>query len=373
MKTHRTYKFRIYPNGEQKQMFTRHFGSCRFVYNHFLRRRIDHYVETEKGLTYADMSKELTELKWEYRWLEEVTAQSLQQSLRNLDKAYNAFFRKQNKFPKFKSRRARQSFTVPQNFDINFSEGKIRLPKMGWVKSVLHRVLWHGTPKRIVITKAPSGKYHASIVMEIEQDPKPKTGSHEIGIDLGLKSFLVSSIGEDVPPPKFYRKSEKLLARRQRQLSRTKNGSKGREKARIKVAKVQEKIANRRHDFLHNLSRRLVDENQAIYVENLNVKGMVRNHSLAKSISDVGWGAFVQMLKYKGEEVGCYIGEVGRFYPSSKTCHHCRYVKQDLALSDRVWVCPKCWNILDRDVNAAINICRQGQMLRESRDLTTRS
>lgn len=363
----KVYKFRLYPTGEQINLLAQHFGSCRFVYNHFLRERIDFYVENKgkekQGLTYYDTSLMLTQFKDnpEFIWLKNVNSQSLQQSLRRLDVAYNNFFNKKAKFPKFKSKHKKQSFLVPQGFNIDFKEGFLHIPKFKSIKIVLHRQI-EGTMKSVNITKTPSGKYFASILCEIEKDIKPKENGNQIGIDLGLKSFLVTSDGDKVKPPKFLRKSENKLKRLQQLLSRKKKGSNRRNKARLKVARIYEKITNQRNDFLHKLSYRLVSENQTIFAEDLNVKGILANHHLAKSVSDAGWSEFIRQLKYKSEWQGVCFGQIDRFFPSSKRCNSCGWINESLSLKDREWTCQCCGQIVDRDFNAAQNILQFGKL-----------
>jgi putative transposase len=360
MEVMKTYKFRIYPNAVQREWFARQFGACRFVYNHFLRTRIDYYTqhkdEQKKGLTYHDTALMLTQLKKqeEYGWLREANAQSLQHSLRDLDTAYNNFFNGRAKFPRFKSKRGPQVFHVPQHFRIE--ENRLILPKIGAIKIVVHRPI-EGEMRNITIRKTPAGRYYAMIVCRVdfpEPEPEPKQG--EIGIDVGLKSFLVTSKGEVVEHPKHLLRAEKRLKRLQRSLSRRKKGSNNREKARLLVARQHEKVANARQDYLHKISRRLVDENQVIYAEDLNVKGMLANHRLAKRIADSGWGELFRQLAYKGEWYGTDFHQIHRFFPSSKRCHNCGYIYQDLRLSEREWACPECGTTHDRDKNAALNI-----------------
>lgn len=358
----KAYSFRIYPNEQQEVLFAQHFGSCRFVYNYFLRKRIDFYAENKTGLTYCDTAKMLTGLKKqpETIWLSNVIAQSLQQSLRRLDVAYNNFFNKKAKFPNFKNKYKKQSFLVPQNFNIDIENCFLYIPKFTAIKIVLHRDI-EGTMKSVTISKTPSGKYFASILCEIEKIIKPKNKGGEIGIDLGLKSFLVTSEGETVDSPKYLRKFEDKLKRLQQLHSRKKKGSNKRNKARIKVAKMHEKIANRRKDFLHKLSHRLVSENQAIYAEDLHVKGIMANHCLAKSVSDAGWSEFIRQLKYKSEWEGTYFGQIDRFFPSSKRHFACGWINESLTLKDREWTC-QCGQVVDRDINAAQNILQFGKL-----------
>lgn len=352
----RAYKYRIYPNQGQQDQLSRQFGSCRFVYNYFLRQRIDHYASTGKGLTYHKTAQMLVKLKNqpEYVWLKEAHSQTLQQSLIDLDKAYNNFFNKRADFPKFKKKHGKQSCRFPQGIKVDPDSKKLYVPKIGWVKVVLHRPI-EGEMKNLTISKTKSGKYFASIQVEQEID-EPTYSGYQIGIDLGLKDFIVTSDGQQVPNPKHLRKSERKLKRLQRRLSRTKKGSNGREKARLKVARQHEKIANQRADFLHKLSRKLVEDNQLIAIEDLNVKGMVSNHNLAKYISDAGWSEFTRQLSYKGSWYGCHIGQIDRFFPSSKRHFKCGYIYENLTLAEREWFCPECQEWVDRDENAAKNI-----------------
>lgn len=355
----KAYRYRFYPNKAQEEMLVRQFGMSRFVYNHFLRQRIDFYAANKgnekKGLTYHDTALMLTQLKQqpEYKWLQEGNSQALQQALRDLDTAYNNFFNKRSKFPRFKSKRSTQAFRVPQGFVVE--DGKLRLPKIGWLKVVMHRPLG-GTPKGVTIKRTPSGRYYASVLCEVVLPEPPQKHGGEVGIDVGLKSFMVTSMGEIVEHPKHLRKAEKRLKRLQRRVSRRVRGSRGRDKARRALARQHEKVADKRQDFLHKVSRRLVDENQVIYAEDLNVRGMMKNHNLAKSIGDSGWGEFYRQLAYKSKWYGSEFYQIHRFFPSSKRCHVCGYVYQDLQLSEREWICSECGTTHDRDKNAAINI-----------------
>jgi putative transposase len=350
----RAYKFRLYPNIEQQSQLVKQFGATRFTYNYFLRQRINHYTNTGKGLTYHDTALMLTELKKrpEYSWLKEAQSQTLQQALRDLDTAYNNFFNKRADFPTFKKKHGKQSCRFPQGFKV--SDKKLFVPKIGWIKIVLHRPI-EGVMKNVTISKTKSGKYFASIQVEQETD-EPTYEGGQIGLDLGLKDFAVTSDGQRFPSPKYLRKAEKRLRRLQRRLSRCQKGSHGRNKARLKVARQHEKIANQRQDFLHKLSKHLVDENQVIVIEDLHVKGMLKNHHLAKSISDSGWSEFVRQLNYKGQWYGCHIEQIDRFFPSSKRCFHCGHIYERLTLAMRQWGCPECGTLIDRDLNAAQNI-----------------
>jgi len=369
----KAYKFRIYPNDEQTTLLAQHFGSCRFVYNTFLRKRIDFYTANKGAekqiLTYSDTTKLLTDMKKipEYEWMKGVNSQSLQQSLRCLDVAYHNFFNKRTQFPAFKSKHGKQSFIVPQWFGINIEQGLLNIPKFTPIKTVFHRTI-EGEMKSVNVSKTSSGKYFASILCEIKKDVQQKQIGGEIGIDLGLKSFLVTSDSETISAPKFLRTSQEKLIRLQRLLSRKIKGSSNRNKARTKVARIHEKITNQRKDFLHKLSFRLVGENQAIYAEDLNVKGMMANHHLAKSVADAGWSEFIRQIKYKSEWNGVCFGQIDRFFPSSKRCNGCGWINKSLALSDREWICHDCGKIIDRDLNAAQNILQFGKLSMVRRD-----
>lgn len=361
----KAYNFRIYPTKAQIPILISQFGQVRFVYNFFLRKRIDFYAihagEKKQGLNYFDTANMLTKLKKcpETIWLRKSNAQVLQQSLRHLDIAYNNFFNKYCKFPSFKKKTGLQSFTVPQGFKFSPDNGVLIIPKITPIKIIAHRNI-EGTIKHVTIKKTPSGKYFASLCCEIEKNIIPKCSGRKIGIDLGLKSFLVTSDNENISPPKFLRKSEKKLIKFQRLLSRKVKGSNKRNKARIKVARIHEKISNQRKDFLHKLSHRLVSENQAIFSENLNVRGIMANHHLAKSVSDAGWGEFIRQIKYKSEWNGVHFGQIDRFFPSSKRCNSCGWVNNLLSLKDREWLCQGCKKVIDRDLNAAQNILQFG-------------
>ncbi len=356
----KTFKFRLYPTAEQEDWLARQFGACRFVYNHFLQARMDYYAahkeDSKKGLTYHDTALQLTQLKQQdgYEWLKEANSQSLQHSLRDLENAYTKIFSKKTQFPRFKSKRDGQAFQVPQHFKIEGNH--LILPKLGSIRMVVHRPL-EGQLRHVTLKATPTGRYYALLTCRVEfPDPPEKQG--QIGIDVGLKSFLVTSNGDVVEHPKHLLKAEKRLSRLQRSLSRRKIGSKNREKARLAVARQHEKVADRRSDFLHKLSRRLVDENQVVYAEDLYVKGMLANHRLAKRIADSGWGELFRQLTYKGQWYGTEVHHIYRFYPSSQLCHGCGYRYEKLQLSERVWTCPNCHTVHDRDLTAAINIAR---------------
>lgn len=358
-----TYEFRIYPTEEQKIFFAKSFGCSRFVYNYFLNVRNQHYLNAKEGekksLNYYDNAKQLTQLKKqkEYEWLKDVNSQSLQFSLNSLEVSFQRFFKKISKFPKFKSKSSKQSFHIPQGFSIE--NDKLFIPKMKeGIKVNFHREI-EGKPLSITIKKTPTEKYFVSILVEKEIKELEKNNNN-LGIDLGLKDFIIDSNGNRVDNPKFHRKNEKKLKYESRKLSNKKKGSNNRNKQRIIVAKVHEKISNKRKDFLHKVSSKLINENQVICLESLSVKNMVKNHKLAKSISDASWGTFTSMLQYKAKLYGRTISKIDRFYPSSKLCNCCGYINESLKLKNREWICESCNTTHDRDINAAKNILRQG-------------
>jgi transposase, IS605 orfB family len=360
-KIHRTYKFRLYPTKAQTELLAKHFGCARFVYNYFLNQRQEQYRLTGKSDNFYAECKALTELKKqeETAWLKEVNAQSLQFALRCLETAYTNFFKKRAKFPKFKSKRAKNSFTIPQSAYI--SVGRLFIHKFkGGIKCRVHREI-KGKIGKVTITKTPSGKYFASVSTEEEYvSPFEKTNK-PVGVDLGLKDLLVTSEGETFKNNHYTKKYERKLATAQRHLSRKKKGSRGFEKQRLKVSRLYEKISNSRADYLHKCSISLVRKYDIICIEDLNVKGMVRNHKLSKSISDASWYSFVSMLTYKAEWNDKKVVKIDRFYPSSQTCNVCGYInKETKDLAVREWECPSCHTHHDRDVNAAINILRVG-------------
>lgn len=358
-KVNKTYKFRIFPNAEQEQNLARHFGHSRFVYNYFLNQRKEQYLEDKKSDNYYAQAASLTKLKKEEdtKWLKEVNSQTLQFALKSLDSAYTNFFRGNAKFPRFKSRRNKNSFTVPQSGKI--VDGKLNIPKFkNGIKIKLHREVL-GTIGKMSITRTPSGKYFVSIFTEQEIEQLP-INNKSIGCDLGIKDFVITSDNKKFKNNRYTKRYAHKLKEAQQHLSRKQKGSNGFEKQKIKVAKIHEKIANSRLDTLHKVSKELVDENQVICIEDLNVKGMIKNRKLSKHIADASWGNFVNLLQYKCDWYGRELLKVNRFYPSSKTCGDCGWINQELKLSDREWTCKSCGVVHDRDVNASINILKEG-------------
>jgi len=316
------------------------------------------YKDTGKGLSGYDVKKQIPALKKEHEWLKLTYSQCLQQVCLNLGVAFNNFFERRAKYPKFKSKHDKQSIQYPQN--VKVLESSISLPKIGDIKAVIHRPI-EGKVKTVTISKTCCDDYFASILFDDGQEkPEEKLDGKAIGIDLGLTHFAITSDGSKFDNPRILSKHELNLKRKQQQLSRKQKGSNNRNKARKKVARVHKKITSSREDFLHKLSRRIVNENQVIAVENLNVKGMMSNHKLAKAIHQVGWGMFCTMLKYKSEMEGKVYVEVDRFFPSSKTCNVCLNRVDNLPLDVRNWTCNNCNSQHDRDINAAINLRDEG-------------
>ena len=355
----KTYRFRIFPNKEQEVLLNKHFGCSRFVYNYFLNERKEQYQADKKSDNYYAQAKTLTDLKKQEDtiWLKEVNSQTLQFALRSLDTAYVNFFRGNAQFPKFKSRKHKNTFTVPQFGKLE--DGKIILPKFkDGIKVKLHREV-KGEIGKMSITKTPTGKYYVSIFTEQQIEDLPKT-NEQVGIDLGLKDFVITSNNKKFKNNRYTKKYAKQLKKAQQHLSRKQKGSNGFEKQKLKVAKIHEKIASCRLDTLHKVSHKLVNENDLIVCEDLNVKGMIKNHKLSKHIADASWGNFVTLLQYKCDWYGKELVKVNRFYPSSKTCGDCGWINQELKLSDREWTCKSCGVVHDRDVNASRNILKEG-------------
>ncbi|MGC9504902.1 RNA-guided endonuclease InsQ/TnpB family protein [Baaleninema sp.] len=377
----KAYKFRIYPTSEQKVLLAKSFGSARWFFNFALDLASKTYQETGKGLSRNDIIKLLPGLKKEHEWLTEPPSQVLQQAALDLSSAFLNFFAGRARYPRFKSKHRKQSIRFPQNGKLDGEY--LVLPKL---KKVYCRVsrLPEGVLKSVTVSMTPTGEYYASCLYDDGREkPEPSSEGKAVGVDLGITHFAITSDGSKHGNPKSYRKYEKKLAIRQKRLAKKQKGSSNRAKARKKVAKVHQKITRCREDFLHKLSRKLVDENQVIVVESpltpLNKGGtqgginMVRNHCLAKSISDAGWGMFQTLLKYKAEWEGKMYVEIDRFFPSSKTCHVCLNQIGSLPLDVREWTCQKCKAKHDRDINAAINIRDEGLRILAGGHLATAS
>lgn len=359
----RAYKYRIYPTDEQKVLFAKTFGCCRFVYNWALNLKIEAYKLEKKSVAYKEVQNRMVnELKKENQWLTEVNSQALLNSIRNLDTAYKNFFRDTHTvgFPRFKSRKNRQSFQCPQHCSVDFGKGTVSIPKAKDIPAVLHR-RFKGIVKTVTVSMTPSGKYFASVLVDtaIQELPvSPIQGDTALGIDLGIKSLAVCSDGRTFDNPKNLQHSLDRLALLQKRLSRKQKGSANRNKARIRVALLQEHIANCRKDNLHKITHVLTHDSQVrtLCMENLNVKGMQSNHHLAQAVGDASFGMFLTMLEYKCRWYGVNLVKIDRFAPSSKTCGQCGYVYKGLKLSERSWTCPECGTHHDRDFNAACNI-----------------
>jgi len=354
----KTYKYRLSPSALQSELINKHIGCSRFVFNLALETKQTAYAGAKVNLSCFDLAKQLPDLKKECEWLKEVNAQSLQQSIINLDKAFTAFFKGQNNFPKFKSKhKGAQSFQVPQS--VTIESDKLFLPKFkSGIKIVLHRK-FKGEIKTVTISKTPTGKYFASVLVDNKKElpnKEPITETTTAGIDLGIKSFIVTSNGLQIDNPKYLKNSLLHLKYLQRQVSKKVKGSSSRKKSVFKLALQHEKVANQRKDFLNKLSSKIISENQTICIEDLKISNMMKNHKLAQSISDCGWGMFVTMLEYKANWYGKNILKIGTFEPSTKLCSQCGVKNDTLTLADREWLCASCGTLHNRDVNAAINI-----------------
>ncbi len=363
-------KIRIYPTVEQVDFINKQLGCCRFVYNNCLAFRKDSYQNEHVSISSSSAVKHITVLKKDNEWLKDVHSKVLQQSVRDMNQAYDNFFKLHRGFPKFKSKHDnRQSCRFPKDAFIGVRGNRIDLIKV--LKDIHFKCSRNDERylnrnqdkvKSITLSKEPNGKFYLSVLIDKPLRQVPQSSSM-VGLDLGIKDFAVTSDGQVIENFHFKKNEESRLKRLQRQISKKVVGSKNREKARLRFAKLNEKIRNRKLNFLHDVTNHLIDENQVIVMEDLNVKGMVRNHKLAESISEVNWGEFRRILAYKAAWHGRQLVFIDRFYPSSKRCNHCGYINKGLTLKDRQWVCPECGSLIDRDYNAALNILEEGERI----------
>lgn len=345
-------KYRLYPTKLQAELLDKHIGACRFIYNLALETKQVAWASAKVNLSCFDLHAQLPELKKECPWLVPINAQSLQAAISSMDSAYTNFFKGKSKFPKFRNKRtSNKSFTVPQRVEV--SGRLIKIPKFQeGIKAKIHRK-FEGKTKSGVVSKTSTGKYFISVLFETPEDipVKPRvTEENTIGIDLGIKTFATLSDGQVIENPRHLKKELSKLKYTQRKYSKYKG-----KRTKQKLARLHEKVTNRRNDFLHKVTKKLIDENQAIALETLNVDGMMKNHKLAQAIQDVSWGRFNEFLNYKAEWYGASILRIGQFDPSSKMCY-CGVINKELKLSDREWVCKFCGSINDRDLLAAKNI-----------------
>lgn len=363
-------KIRIYPTVEQVDFINKQLGCCRFVYNNCLAFRKDSYQNEHISVSSSSAVKHITVLKKDNEWLKDVHSKVLQQSVRDMNQAYDNFFKLHRGFPKFKSKHDnRQSCRFPKDAFIGVRGNRIDLIKV--LKDIHFKCSRNDERylnrnqdkvKSITLSKEPNGKFYLSVLIDKPLRQVPQSSSM-VGLDLGIKGFAVTSDGQVIENFHFKKNEESRLKRLQRQISKKVVGSKNREKARLRFAKLNEKIRNRKLNFLHDVTNHLIDENQVIVMEDLNIKGMVRNHKLAESISEVNWGEFRRILTYKAAWHGRQLVFIDRFYPSSKRCNHCGYINKGLTLKDRQWVCPECGSLIDRDYNAALNILEEGERI----------
>ena len=363
-------KIRIYPTAEQVDFINKQLGCCRFVYNNCLAFRKDSYQNEHISVSSSSAVKHITVLKKDNEWLKDVHSKVLQQSVRDMNLAYDNFFKLHKGFPKFKSKHDnRQSCRFPKDAFIGVRGNRIDLIKV--LKDIHFKCSRNDERylnrnqdkvKSITLNKEPNGKFYLSVLIDKPLRQVPQSSSM-VGLDLGIKDFAVTSDGQVIENFHFKKNEESRLKRLQCQISKKIVGSKNREKARLRFAKLNEKIRNRKLNFLHDVTNHLIDENQVIVMEDLNVKGMVRNHKLAESISEVNWGEFRRILTYKAAWHGRQLVFIDRFYPSSKRCNHCGYINKGLTLKDRLWVCPECGSLINRDYNAALNILEEGERI----------
>lgn len=352
------FKEKIKPNKTQELKLNQFFGCARFIYNWGLNRKSEIYTQEGRNCSVFDLGKEVTQLKKSegFSWLKDTNAQTLQMALRNLDNAYTNFFKKRSSFPKFKKKSNKQSIQYPQGVKVN--EGKVLLPKIGWVKFFNSRT-FEGDIKTVTVSKNPSGEYYVSILVDNKKElpsKKPITKATSVGLDFGIKDLVITSDEEVFENQKHFSKMKAKLRVEQRSLARKRKGSKSREQQRLKVAKLYQKVTNQRMDYLHKISTTLVRQYDTICIEDLSVESMLKEKKLSSLITDASWSTLRSMLEYKCDWHGKNLQVIGRFEPSSKRCNNCGNIKKDLKLSERIYKCEKCSTSLDRDLNAALNI-----------------
>jgi len=354
----KSYKYRIYPDDVQKELLSNIFGQVRFVYNLGLETKISAYTGNKKHLNVFDLNKQITQLKkTDATWLKDSPSQALQMSMSNLDNAYTNFFRGAG-FPKFKSKYRKQSFQLPQGVFLSENKKQVFIPKLKFTDIDLHKI-FKGEIKTVTISKTTTNKYYISILVDNKKElPKKQPIKLEttVGVDLGIKDFAITSDGKKFKNHDFFKSSMKNLRVQQRSLSRKQKGSNHYIKQKMKVSLIHEHIKNQREDYLHKISKYLVDNYDTICIENLGVSNMMKNHKLSRAIGDMGWYKFKSMLEYKTEWYGKNLSVIGRFDPSSKTCSNCGKINKELTLKDRNWKCDSCETEHDRDINAALNI-----------------
>jgi putative transposase len=359
----KAFQYRIYPNPSQSESLSKAFGCCRFLYNKALEHKKNTYECSKKSISYNELATSfLKDLKQEFVWLQDAPSQALQQSLIHLDSAYKCFFKLKKGFPKFKSKNSKQSFSLPQKVKVDFNSNTITLPKIGRIKAKLHRT-FEGIIKTCTVSKTCTNKYYISVLVDNkEQLPQIISGDKNIGIDLGIKTFATLSNGIKIDNPKLYHKSLRKLKALQKVLSNKVKGSSNYIKTKYKIAILHEKICNKRDNFLHQISKDIINNNHVIITEDLDIKSLMEKSytNMSRNIGDVSWSTFVVMLEYKALWNGKRLIKIGRYEPSSKKCSECGELNKELKLEDREWKCKSCGKEHDRDINAAVNILKFG-------------
>ena len=369
----KTYKYRIYPNQNQKIFFAKSFGCCRFIFNKALEYKKSSYESSKTNISLNTLNSSwLKEQKVNFPWLSEINSQALQQSIRHLDSSYKNFFRTHKGFPKFKNKYSKQSFSIPQFVIVDFKKSYVKIPKLGNILASIHRK-FEGIIKTCTISKTTTDKYFISILVEDSLPiPRKEKGTNYLGIDLGIKDFAIFSDGTKINNPKILKFYLNRISRFQQILSAKIKGSNNYNKIKRKIALLYEKISNKRDDFLHKLSFNIINNNHVICIEDLDVKNLLEKSPsvMARNIGDVSWSKFVTYLIYKAEWYGKEVVKVGRFFASTKRCSECGEVNNSLTLKDRIWECNKCKNKHDRDINSAINIKNEGLRIKFGKELS---